>query len=303
MLLHVLHIGKTGGTSLSNILKSKKKEIEASPFTVVRYQHDSNIRNIRTNSEEGKFIFFVRHPVSRFISGFHSRQRMGRPAYNIPWTSSEQAAFEMFKDPEALAAGLDSDDQATRTAAFLSMKVIEHVRDPMTFWLGSPKRLRRHAEEIFFIGAQETFNDDSAALLRKMGVDSGVPALSESEKHAAERKPFALSERAAKNIETWYSDDLEIYKWCMRNRERINTAGVSEMGKLHAAPKSADNAKTIARRKKIIGAAKKAAKAAGQDWTKLTKEERKPFRVAAKTAIKSARKRQKAKRLAALANK
>ena len=299
MELHFLHIGKTGGTALSRILKSKAREIESTPFSIMRYKHDSYMKLIRIETDTGKFVFFVRHPVSRFVSGFYSRQRKGRPAYFIPWSKSEEAAFGYFKDPESLAVALDSDDPAARAAAIMAMEAIQHVSDPMTFWVGKTNALRRNRDEIFFIGAQETFDADCAALLTKIGVNPEVPTLSESERHASGRQPPALSERATKNIEAWYAHDLELYQWCMRNRETINNPETMEMGKLHTTPKTANTAKKVARRKKINALARKAAKEAGLDWATLGKEERKPFKVAARTSVRGARKRRKNKKLEA----
>ena len=71
--------------------------------------------------------FFVRDPISRFVSGFYSRQRQGQPRYNFPWSGEEQQAFARFRTPSQLGVALSSLDADRRTAAVQAMKSISHV--------------------------------------------------------------------------------------------------------------------------------------------------------------------------------
>ena len=58
--------------------------------------------------------FFVRHPVSRFVSGFNSRMRKGRPRRNVEWSEGERWSFERFRTPDELARALASADPGAR---------------------------------------------------------------------------------------------------------------------------------------------------------------------------------------------
>ena len=225
-LVHILHIGKTGGSTLARIFKQKQAEIKASSVKLQHHSHGGSIEQ-HLKDQTGQVLFFVRHPVSRFVSAFNSRLRMGRPARDIPWTPVETIAFRMFKEPEALASALDSEDEKLRALAELSMLSINHVRFPIKKWTGGPKALERRRGDIFFIGAQETFDDDCRALLRKMGVSDTLPEFDDVQKHVAPAGLSKnLSDRSVANLKKWYERDIEIYDWCMKNRDSINKAGV-----------------------------------------------------------------------------
>jgi len=259
------------------MLEAKRSEIEASDFRLVRYPHGASMDMIRNTESGGKFVFFVRHPVSAFVSSFNSRLRMGAPAYHRPWTEAEEAAFRMFPEPEALAAALDSDDRATRTAAYRSMTSINHIKTPLKFWLGKVRRLRRRADEIFFIGAQETFDEDCTALFRKLAIDDALPQLTLQQKHAAPGQPTKeLSQRAVRNLEEWYADDIAIYQWCMSNKLAINSSHVKTDMNRRTVGGSIVKSRPdkTARPPTLVGAAKAAAAAAGKDWTFLLWESR-----------------------------
>jgi len=222
MIVNVLHIGKTGGTALQAILKSKKPEIQNAGFQVKWCGHKQNVEQIKS-SDRGQIVFFVRHPVSRFVSSFNSRLRQGLPSHDSPWKKAEVPAFGMFKEPDALASALDSDDLPTRTAAQLAMYSIQHVKVPLRWAIGDVKELKRSSDLIFFIGAQETYDADCKALLRKFGASDNLPVLDDQQQHKAPSGlSTGLSARARTNLEAWYADDLALYEWCMKNRDAIN---------------------------------------------------------------------------------
>ena len=222
MVIHLLHIGKTGGSALSGILRKSKALISANGFALERHGHKGSIEEV-LRKDPGKVMFFVRHPVSRFVSAFNSRLRMGLPGHYTRWTPGETAAFALFKEPDALASALTSNDRKIRAAAAVSMTEIGHIRQPIEKWTGKPKVLARQHEVVFFIGVQETFDDDCRALLRKFRVDDTLPSMSERRAHVAPQgMSTALSERAIANLMKWYQNDVAIYDWCMENRSIIN---------------------------------------------------------------------------------
>lgn len=67
MDIKILHIGKTGGSSLKQSFKYNKSH---------KYNLSLCTHSARLNENfDGKYVFFVRDPVNRFISGFISRLR------------------------------------------------------------------------------------------------------------------------------------------------------------------------------------------------------------------------------------
>ena len=69
--VHFLHIGKTGGTAIKAALK-------AYPPAVTLHVHPHRFALADVPRGERVF-FFVRDPLSRFVSAFHSRKRRGLP--------------------------------------------------------------------------------------------------------------------------------------------------------------------------------------------------------------------------------
>src|SRR5689334_1107802 len=84
--VHLLHVGKTGGTAVKHALAGVVTE----QFRIVAHSHDITIRDVPIGEH---VVFFVRDPISRFVSGFYSRQRQGRPRYDVPWSPNESIAF------------------------------------------------------------------------------------------------------------------------------------------------------------------------------------------------------------------
>lgn len=81
--VHFLHIGKTGGSAVKFALKEYSK---TSWCKITFHDHKTSLSDI---PEGEKIFFFLRDPISRFISGFYSRQRKGLPRYYSEWTSEE----------------------------------------------------------------------------------------------------------------------------------------------------------------------------------------------------------------------
>ena len=119
---HFLHIGKTGGTAVKHAL-----EPFAAEFGIVLHPHGTTLSHVPAGEHA---FFFLREPVARFVSGFNSRKRRGRPRYDYPWTENEQWAFERFATPDDLARSLSSPDPAVAEAAATAMSAGSSIRPP-----------------------------------------------------------------------------------------------------------------------------------------------------------------------------
>jgi hypothetical protein len=217
----ILHLRKTAGTALKAVIE---KQLEVEPLSnVICFEHAMTLPKFINEYPHAQAIFFVREPISRFVSGFYSRLRQGRPRYDYPWRPSEAKAFARFQTPNQLAEALSGSFFGVRRHAIAAMKSIGHVRHTYLDCLGSPEFLERVDQRIAFIGHQQDFDADLERLrtLLKIRADISAP----SDDVGAHRNPQGvdkyLSATALANLTEWYAPDFAIYQWCLAKRERI----------------------------------------------------------------------------------
>ena len=208
--LHFLHIGKTGGTAIRHALQEHHS---SGNYQLVMHSHPTTLRDVPAG--EG-VVFFLRDPVSRFVSGFWSRFRKGRPRYDVQWTENEERAFTQFETPLQLATALGSESDRQRHDAETAMSGINHVRFRYADWLVSIAELEKRKSDIFFIGFQESLVADFKKLVPRLGIDLSLEL--PGDKDAAHRTPShlkqELSEEARENLMRWYAEDYELLDYC-----------------------------------------------------------------------------------------
>jgi len=220
----MIHIGKTGGSALKTMFMVKAEELNAKGVDVRGRKHTVTLQDMIQKREEN-IIFFVRHPVSRFVSAFNSRLRQGLPRYNSPWNRSEEIAFSRFKEPNELAEALSSEDPNVSTAAKWDMQSINHVKEHMSKWLISKNFLEANRDALYYIGTTETMDEDVIKLFEKMGVAPPDADLGNVHRHETPvGYSKTLSDKAVTNLTQWYAEDIGIYQWCADNRSAINAA-------------------------------------------------------------------------------
>lgn len=220
--LRMLHIGKTGGSSLKSMIKASRETLLEAGINLKGRSHEVTMKDLKQTNTSG-IIVFVRHPVARFVSAFNSRLRQGQPRYDSPWQAGEKIIFSLFKEPNQLAEALSAEGEELRIAARLSMFGINHVRDHMGKWLVSPTFLEKNKALLYFIGTTETLDADSDALFAKMGVPKPDVDQDELTRHATPAGySKTLSDKAKANLAEWYEDDVAIYDWCVANKEEVN---------------------------------------------------------------------------------
>lgn len=203
--LHFLHLGKTGGTAIKSALQPY---VNASAYRLVLHRHPVRMQDIPVGEP---FFFSVRDPIGRFISGFYSRQRQGRPRFFEAWTPEETWAFERFATPNQLAERIDEDEDAQR-----AMRGIGHVRRSYWYWFGDEAALRARAEDVFAILQQSCLAEHFAKLLGRIGLAGKTDLPKDA--FLAHRNPvhadYSLSERAMTNLQKWYADDYMFLDVC-----------------------------------------------------------------------------------------
>lgn len=242
-LVHLLHIRKTGGTAIketmSNLPSIIKWKTQYFTFVVPKNQrfccflhrHFTTLKDIPRGH---KVVFFVRDPISRFVSGFYDRKRQGLPRYESPWSPSEEEAFKLFDTPNKLAKALSSCDSSLRSAAIKAMRSIRHVNTHYRDWVISEKYLLTRKRDVFFIGRQESLQQDFEILKALLGIKSDETKLPDDPVKAHRSPPGhdrTLEPEAIKNLQQWFREDYELYKALLGLRAEILTRyGIEEEG-------------------------------------------------------------------------
>jgi hypothetical protein len=203
----MLHIRKTGGTAVKAALTG----VEApAKVRLMLHPHRVSLSDVPSSDE---VFFFLRDPVARFVSGFESRRREGRPAHYHPWNPSERRAYERFQSAEALARALTSDNVEERRAAERAMNGINHVRSRLSDWLGDEALLKSRRSRILLVGWQETLDFDFRRLVELLGLpsDTGLPTDEAAAHRSSPGSPREmLSDSAQATIREWYASDYAL---------------------------------------------------------------------------------------------
>jgi hypothetical protein len=227
--VHLLHVGKTGGSAvkyaLNNSLtvlvegdrhnmKTAVVSLPETPYVLQMHSHNIRLRDVPKGE---KVIFFLRDPVSRFVSSFYSRKRKGAPRYHFEWHPDEAIAFARFSTANELACALNADDPETAEAAAKAMRSIFHVSTSFWDWFENKDYFLSRKEDIFFIGFQENLNTDFERLKKKLGLLGNITLPADDlEAHRGQHSEAArfLQENAVDNLKKWYAEDYDFLKIC-----------------------------------------------------------------------------------------
>lgn len=201
--LHFIHIGKTGGTAIRTALLGVYND----EYRFVLHSHDFTLLDLPQGDSA---FFFVRDPLTRYVSGFYNTYRKGRPAYFQEWTEQIRVTFDRFPTPNALGLGLGSSDIEERLAAEAGMRCIGHVKDSYWRWFGSREQLCSRVDDIFFVGAQERLEADFSHLLQLLHFGNiSLPLEGKKAHRSPGGEDKSLSDDAKRNLREWYAKDYE----------------------------------------------------------------------------------------------
>lgn len=217
MQIHILHIGKTGGTAIKTGMRSS-----GVPDSVLLLRHRHLLDQIPAGNP---VVFAVRDPISRFMSAFYSRLRQGAPRYRSEWRPAERIAFERFPTPQALVEGL----LAGQTEARVAMRKIRHVRHPQSRWLRSSEYLEERLDDIVYIARQETLDEDWEHLKPLLGLprEASLPRRAHRAHRAPPGEDRTLSREGREFLGRKFATDYGILDFADRlRRERGWGVGV-----------------------------------------------------------------------------
>jgi sulfotransferase famil protein len=209
---HFLHVRKTGGSAVGHALAPV-----AESHRIVIHGHGVRLADVPPDDD---VFFFLRHPVERYVSGFNSRFRHGRPLRDFSWTHGEERAFARFQSPNALAEALGSPDPELARDARFAMRNINHVSSSFSDWFTLDELVARR-ERIVLLGLQPSLEHDFAFIKRRLGIPDTVTL--PADPVFAHRTPpsyeTALSPAAHANVTAWYATDIDFYARYVRLRE------------------------------------------------------------------------------------
>jgi hypothetical protein len=207
--VHLLHIGKTGGTAIRHALTPYLTSLPG--LEIVLHPHETTLAQIPVGE---KAIFALRDPIDRFVSGFNSRRRRG-PPHNVEWNAAETAAFSCFATPNDLAVALSASDRRLCAKAVLAMQGIRHVNTCDADWLSSVDFVRERRRDILWVGLTSRLSQDFARLLQILGLPAHAKL--PDDRLMAHRRydtdPIWLSELAADNMRNWYAGDYAFLEY------------------------------------------------------------------------------------------
>ena len=214
--VHFLHIRKTGGTTLKTILS---QHLVTDRCVLHLHPHRVGLRHV---AKGHRIMFVTRDPVSRFVSGFGSRQRQGAPAHIVPWNEAETKAFGIFSTANELALALDP-AHPLHADAVHAMHHISHLQCSYWDWFGDEAALTARESSILFIGQIETFAGDFERLKPVLGLPPQTrlpddPVTTNRSPRTASGP--ALSDEALTLVRHWYRSDYQFLDFCHRWREK-----------------------------------------------------------------------------------
>lgn len=213
MAVHFIHVSKAGGTAIRYALRKARRASGGELVTpwgpVHWHRHSYRLCDVPKGD---KAIFALRDPISRFVSGFYSRQRQGAPRYVREWSVAERQSFEWFPTPQALADALAEPPGETRKQAEFAMESIRHLQRRLTLWTGDPASFRKQLDKVLYIARQETLDDDWGKLkeLLELPSELALPRDDVTAHRTTYPSDVSISDRGVAALRAWYADDYEV---------------------------------------------------------------------------------------------
>jgi hypothetical protein len=200
-----IHIGKTGGTYVKQVIRHN---LDA-PAKIILPGHIPLAELEATHTSRLRFCFVFRDPMARFVSGFYSRLRMGRPLRKVKWSTQEAVAFNFFPTANALAEALNSSDDRLKSAAIFAMGAIRHVHRGYGFHFGPQIDFTLNALERLQVCVDlEHLDQNLPAFLEKIGIANGrIPPRSDPPV-SYDRN---LSPLAQENLRNFWHEEFDFY--------------------------------------------------------------------------------------------
>ena len=202
--IHLLHIGKTGGSAIKSVLKDFQ---ETPKYSLKLHPHKTALKDIPKGDS---VVFFLRDPISRFISGFYSRQRKGQPRYYSEWSPREKEVFEHFSTPNEIATSLANKHSDDYALAIIAMENVQHFKS-YSKWYVDFDYFKSRLDDVLFIGFQESLDADFVKLKSILEIPQKINLPTDD--IAAHRNPKGINkfigEHGMQALRAWFQEDYE----------------------------------------------------------------------------------------------
>jgi hypothetical protein len=176
-----IHIGKCGGTAVLAAFNMEK----------IKYSYEIHMKNTTYQPDYEKYIMWIRHPISRFVSAFmynyaiHNtnvaelpykldttncicpevlnpkRECMKKNEICYTWNKDFDFLVSYFKSPNDLAESLTSDDPQRKKYAYDLMQAgPEHIMRNINFYLFNGEFIEKYHDKFIFVGTMENMEKD-----------------------------------------------------------------------------------------------------------------------------------------------
>lgn len=192
----LLHIPKTGGTWLADILAHNG--FGPSSWRIRQLPHAFPLSKIDARfGTSTKFGFVCRDPVERLHSAFDSRRNFSRPTREYPWHHGEPACFARFETFDAFASAFGAGGEA-EAAAEAALRDVPHFRRGLAYYFGNPGRLEAAASRVVFCATARALTAALPAFARAFRLPPlTIPPEARSHSSATFRTPLGDAGRAA----------------------------------------------------------------------------------------------------------
>jgi hypothetical protein len=218
MKIAFIHIGKTGGTTIHELLFNKINK-----YVPYEYHHTKNYK------EGENYIIWIRNPISRFVSAFNFSyyavnvnpksiksldlnncllpcKLSGAIERGYVFSKEYDSLIKYFKSATHLAESLSSDNVEFRTKAHALMSYpIEHLYKGIGWYLNNGDFVKNKNRKIIFVGRQEFMKDDIKRLSTLLNVELDENRKVRENTYLDKSMKY-LSPLAIKNIIEWYKD-------------------------------------------------------------------------------------------------
>lgn len=217
---HFLHIGKTGGTAVQ---KALEPHLVVGKYEIILHPHQTTLADVPVGEA---VLFVLRHPTTRFVSGFNDRMRRGLPSYYYTWSQDEAEALACFRTANELAEALSDPDDLWRQWAQRAMHAIQHVRESFWYWLHDPAYFAARKDDVIFVGFQETLTADFRRLLSVLELDERITLPTDevsANLSVSSHCDSFLSKIGRQNILAHYAEDVVFYEMMRSSSQSLES--------------------------------------------------------------------------------
>lgn len=207
--VHLLHIGKTGGTAIRHALRPYRQFF----YNIQLHGHGRSLAGVPRGE---KVVLFLRSPHERLASGFYSRYRKGQPRYYKEWSAFEEKFFAAFKTPNEWAIALGDSSHPEHDLAVAGQNRVTHLK-PYTSWCGSVEYFKSRSPDLLLVGCQETLDYDFVRLKRRLLIPpmASLPKDDISSHKTPAYMDKTLSEAAQSAVRTHYAGDYALHDFAL----------------------------------------------------------------------------------------